>query len=81
MPAGGRRGWNCMSGSRRKGLGMRGAVVVRPRLESPEDRASRFMSMLTSGAVGSRAELARRMGCSRSYITKVLRRLPAAASR
>ena len=52
--------------------------IARP--ESVEERASRFMSMLTSGKVGSRAELARRIGVSRSYITKVMRRLPAGAS-
>ena len=53
-------------------------VVVRiPRVETVEERAVRYMSMLTSGVVGSRAELARRIGVSRSYITKVMRRLPA----
>ena len=45
--------------------------------ESVEDRALRFMRMLSSGKVASRAELARRIAVSRSYVTKVLRRLPA----
>ena len=50
-----------------------------PRPESVEERAARLMSMLTSGEVGSRAELARHLGVSRSYITKVLRQASAAA--
>jgi len=44
---------------------------------SVEDRALRYMGMLSSGKVASRAELARRIAVSRSYVTKVLRRLPA----
>ena len=54
-------------------------VVRIPRSESTDDRARRYMRMLVSGEVSNRAELARHLGVSRSYITKVLRRLPGAA--
>jgi AraC-like DNA-binding protein len=52
-------------------------VVRIPRGETVEDRALRYMGMLTSGRIGNRADLARHLGVSRSYITKVMRRLPA----
>ena len=46
--------------------------------ESPEERALRFQQMLESGEITTRADLARRLGVARSYVTQVLRHLPAA---
>ena len=44
--------------------------------ETPEQRAIRFHRMLQSGQVSSRSELARRLGCSRAWVTQALRHLP-----
>jgi len=49
--------------------------------ETPEQRALRLQKMLQSGEVGSRAELARKLGLSPSAITKALRRLPVEGKR
>jgi hypothetical protein len=46
--------------------------------ETAVERALRFQRMLTSGQVTSRADLARRLGVARSWVTQVLRHLPAA---
>jgi DNA-binding transcriptional regulator YdaS (Cro superfamily) len=48
--------------------------------ETPAERALRFQRMLDAGEVGSRAELARRLGVARSWVTQVLQHLPAASS-
>lgn len=48
--------------------------------ETPEERALRFQRMLDLGEVGSRAELARRLGVARSWVTQVLQHLPAPPS-
>jgi hypothetical protein len=44
--------------------------------ETPPERASRFQAMLDSGEARSRADLARLLGCSRAWVTKVLSTLP-----
>jgi hypothetical protein len=41
-------------------------------LQPKPDRAALFQAMLDSGLVRSRAELARALGCSRAWVTKVL---------
>ena len=46
--------------------------VPKPPPEPKPDRASRFQQMIDSGMVGNRAELARLLGCSRAWVTKVL---------
>jgi site-specific DNA recombinase len=59
------------------------AVILAPPAkpqETPEQRALRFQRMLDAGEVGSRAELARRLGVARSWVTQVLQHLPAASS-
>jgi hypothetical protein len=43
-----------------------------PAPEPKPDRAALFRAMLAGGQVGSRAELARALGCSRAWVTKVL---------
>ena len=47
--------------------------AARPR-ECPAERVERFRRMIESGEVRNRAELARRLGCSRAWISKVLGR-------
>lgn len=44
-----------------------------------EDRAAEWRRVLASGEVRSRAELARREGVSRAWVTKVLERSPTLA--
>lgn len=46
---------------------------LQTRRETPEDRRQRFQGMLDSGEAESRAHLARKLGCSRAWVTKVLR--------
>ena len=48
------------------------APVSKPPPEPKPDRAARFQQMIDSGVVGNRAELARLLGCSRAWVTKVL---------
>ena len=53
------------------------AILPRPRAstarrETPWERAARFQLMLDSGNASNRAELARMLGCSRAWVTKVL---------
>ncbi|MEN6547036.1 MAG: hypothetical protein ABFE07_13450 [Armatimonadia bacterium] len=55
------------------------AALAKPQ-ETPHERALRFQRMLEAGEVGSRAELARRLGVARSWVTQVLQHLPAASS-
>lgn len=52
-----------------------GALVPAPevRKETPLERARRFQAMLDSGRATNRADLARQLGCSRAWVTKVLR--------
>jgi hypothetical protein len=45
--------------------------VVLPK-ETPYQRAHRFQTMLDTGLVTNRAELARALGCSRAWVTRVL---------
>ena len=40
--------------------------------ETPLQRACRYQAMLDAGLVSNRAELARALGCSRAWVTKVL---------
>ncbi len=41
--------------------------------ETPLERAARFQQMLDSGQARNKAQLARLLGCSRAWVTKVLR--------
>jgi len=43
-----------------------------PAPEPRPDRIALFQAMLASGQVRNRAELARALGCSRAWVTKVL---------
>jgi hypothetical protein len=40
--------------------------------ETPSQRAQRYQAMIDTGLVSNRAELARALGCSRAWVTKVL---------
>jgi hypothetical protein len=40
--------------------------------ETPRERAQRYQAMLDTGLVSNRAELARTLGCSRAWVTRVL---------
>ena len=42
--------------------------------ETPFQRAQRYQAMLDTELVSNRAELARALGCSRAWVTKVLGR-------
>jgi len=42
------------------------------RRETTEERRQRFQQLLDSGEANSRADLARKLGCSRAWVTKVL---------
>ena len=42
--------------------------------EPKPDRAVLFRALLDSGLVSNRAKLARALGCSRAWVTRVLRR-------
>ncbi len=60
-------------------LGYRYALTItsllpadRVRKETPLERGRRFQAMLDSGQVKNRADLARMLGCSRAWVTKVL---------
>lgn len=55
-------------------------LATAERKETCEERALRFQRMLDCGEVGSRAELARRLGVARSWVTQVLQHLPAPPS-
>ena len=48
--------------------------------EPKPDRVAVFQAMLDTGLVSNRAELARALGCSRAWVTRVLGRLPARVS-
>jgi len=66
---------------RPKGSGYHYGLTVRPLLPSPqsrkvrkktpEERARQFQAMLDSGVVENRAQLARLLGCSGAWVTKV----------
>jgi len=45
-----------------------------PAMESPGERAERFRAMMASGQFKSQADLARHLGCSQVWVSKVLRR-------
>lgn len=54
-----------------------GLPLTRPReqvvaIESPSERAERFRRLLASGRYRSQAELARELGCSQAWVSKVL---------
>lgn len=42
--------------------------------ETKEERANRFQRLIDTGQARNRAEVARLLGCSRAWVTKVLRR-------
>jgi DNA invertase Pin-like site-specific DNA recombinase len=44
----------------------------RPTQEPTPDRAAVFQAMLDTGEVRNRAELARALGCSKAWVTRVL---------
>ena len=46
--------------------------IPKPRAETKRQRANRFQAMLDAGEARSRAELARLLGCSRAWVTRVL---------
>jgi len=48
-------------------------LAVLPK-ESPAERAERFRRLMDSGQFRSQAELARALGCSQVWVSKVLRR-------
>ena len=48
--------------------------LISPARETLAQRACRFQAMVDSGQAGSRAEVARMLGCSRAWVTRVLGR-------
>ena len=49
-----------------------GVPEPQPAPQPTPDRAALFQAMLDTGQVSNRAELARALGCSRAWVTKVL---------
>ena len=64
-------------GEEDQGEGVPPPAAVRRR-EGPLERAQRFQSMVEE--LGSRAAVARRLGCSRAWVTKAMRPLAGSPS-